>query len=211
VDLIVLGQRGLGPHEGLLGGVARKIVNMTQISCLIATWSSVGGTSMNSRERMRLALNHREPDRVPFDLGGTDLSTIHVTAYRNLRQHLGLPEVQPGVAFVPEQLVRVDADLAERLQADVCPVLPGTSSTFEYVFRDEGEYEAYTDEWGIGWRMPKEGGFYRSNIEALAPRGGLCVCSSARYPGQRASREHCGYVGSVAGVRGLCVMGFMSG
>jgi hypothetical protein len=136
VDLIVLGQRGLGPHEGLLGGVARKIVNMTQISCLIATWSSVGGTSMNSRERMRLALNHREPDRVPFDLGGTGLSTIHVTAHRNLRQHLGLPEVQPGVAFVPEQLVRVDADLAERLQADVCPVLPGTSSTFEYVFRD---------------------------------------------------------------------------
>jgi nucleotide-binding universal stress UspA family protein len=37
VDLIVLGHRGLGPHEALLGGVARKIVNMTTISCLIAT------------------------------------------------------------------------------------------------------------------------------------------------------------------------------
>jgi uroporphyrinogen decarboxylase len=31
---------------------------------------------------------------------------------------------------------------------------------FEYVFRGEGEYEAYTDEWGIGWRKPKDGGFY---------------------------------------------------
>jgi nucleotide-binding universal stress UspA family protein len=37
VDLIVLGHRGLGPTQGLLGGVARKLVNMTEISCLIAT------------------------------------------------------------------------------------------------------------------------------------------------------------------------------
>jgi len=37
VDLIVLGHRGLGPTEGLLGGVARKIVNRTTVSVLIAT------------------------------------------------------------------------------------------------------------------------------------------------------------------------------
>ena len=115
---------------------------------------------MNSRERIVHTLNHQEPDRVPFDLGGTGLSTIHVTAYKNLRHHLGLPEIEPEVAFVPEQLVRVDEDLAQRLEADVRPVLPETASSFEYVFRDEGNYEAYTDEWGISWRMPREGGFY---------------------------------------------------
>jgi len=37
VELIVLGHRGLGPGEGLLGSVARKLLNMTTISCLIAT------------------------------------------------------------------------------------------------------------------------------------------------------------------------------
>jgi nucleotide-binding universal stress UspA family protein len=37
VDLIVIGHRGLGPTEGLLGGVARKLVNRTPISVLIAT------------------------------------------------------------------------------------------------------------------------------------------------------------------------------
>ncbi|MGD8624450.1 MAG: uroporphyrinogen decarboxylase family protein [Anaerolineae bacterium] len=115
---------------------------------------------MDSRERVLRALNHQEPDRVPFDLGGTGLSTLHVTAYQNLRRYLGLPESETGVAFVPEQLVRVDEDLAVRLKADVRPVLPGTASSFEYVFRDEGEYEAYTDEWGIGWRKPVDGGFY---------------------------------------------------
>jgi nucleotide-binding universal stress UspA family protein len=37
VNLIVLGQRGLQPHSGLMGGVVRKLVNMTGISCLIVT------------------------------------------------------------------------------------------------------------------------------------------------------------------------------
>jgi uroporphyrinogen decarboxylase len=46
------------------------------------------------------------------------------------------------------------------LQTDVWPVLPGTASAFEYQYRQEGDYRAYTDEWGIGWRMPIEGGFY---------------------------------------------------
>ena len=37
VDVIVLGLRGLGPHQDLLGGVARKIVNRTTVSCLVVT------------------------------------------------------------------------------------------------------------------------------------------------------------------------------
>ncbi len=115
---------------------------------------------MNSRERIRQTLNHREPDRIPFDLGGTGLSTIHVVAYRNLRRYLGLPAVEPEVAFVAEQLVRVDEDLAERLEADVRPVLPGLPSTFAYRFHEEGNYRSYYDEWGIGWRKPLDGGLY---------------------------------------------------
>jgi uroporphyrinogen decarboxylase len=115
---------------------------------------------MNSRDRVLQALKHHEPDRVPFDLGGTGLSTIHVKAYQELRRHLGLPQMDPRVAFVPEQLVLVDEDMAQRLQADVRAALPGMPSGFAYAFRDEGGYEAYTDEWGIGWRMPKAGGFY---------------------------------------------------
>ncbi|MEJ2732516.1 MAG: universal stress protein [Anaerolineae bacterium] len=44
-DLIVLGQRGLGPYEGLLGGVARKLLNMTTISA----WSSPNRSTGNGR------------------------------------------------------------------------------------------------------------------------------------------------------------------
>ncbi len=115
---------------------------------------------MNSHDRVWQSLNHQEPDHIPFDLGGTGLSTIHVTAYQNLRRYLNLPPTEPRIAFIAEQLVRVDEDLAERLQTDVRPVLPGTAATFEYTFQDQGAYEAYTDEWGIGWRKPKDGGLY---------------------------------------------------
>lgn len=115
---------------------------------------------VNSRQRVWRALNHQEADRVPFDLGGTGLSTIHVTAYQNLRSYLDLPPVEADIVFTAEQLVRVNEDLAERLCTDVRPVIPGPAARFHYSMRDEGAYEAYTDEWGIGWRKPKDGGFY---------------------------------------------------
>ena len=115
---------------------------------------------LTSCQRVRRALNHEEADHIPFDLGGTGLSTIHVTAYQNLRRHLDLPAVEPHISFIAEQLVRVDEDLAELLQTDVRPVIPGTAAGFQYVIRDEGAYEAYTDEWGIGWHKPKNVGFY---------------------------------------------------
>lgn len=35
---------------------------------------------MTSEERLRKALNHKEPDRVPFDLSGTETSGISIVA-----------------------------------------------------------------------------------------------------------------------------------
>jgi uroporphyrinogen decarboxylase len=138
---------------------------------------------MISRDRVLQALNHQEPDCIPFDLGGTGLSTIHVTAYRNLRSHLMLPAREPRIGFLAEQLVLVDEDVAERLATDVMPVLPGLPSGFEYVLRDEGMYQAYTDEWGIGWRKPREGGFYYDMYHhPLAGASSLAELKAFRFP-----------------------------
>ena len=38
---------------------------------------------MNPRERVNAALNHKEPDLVPLDLGG-NVSGIHIKAYKKL-------------------------------------------------------------------------------------------------------------------------------
>lgn len=45
---------------------------------------------MNSRERLRTALGHKELDRVPIDFAGTDVSGICYQAYNDLRAHLGM-------------------------------------------------------------------------------------------------------------------------
>ena len=119
-----------------------------------------GDTSVNSRQRVQHALNHREPDWVPFDLGGTGLSTIHVTAYQNLRRHLELSQVKVDVAYLAEQLALVDEELANRLQTDIRPVRPGAASSHEISFQENGAYRSYFDEWGIGWRMPRGHGFF---------------------------------------------------
>ena len=41
---------------------------------------------MNSRERLVTSLDHKEPDRVPIDMGGTVVSGIHSQAYVKLRK-----------------------------------------------------------------------------------------------------------------------------
>ena len=45
---------------------------------------------MTSRERILAALSHQEPDRMPVDLAGTDVTSMQYGAYRPLRERLGL-------------------------------------------------------------------------------------------------------------------------
>jgi len=45
---------------------------------------------MTPRERIRAAIHHQEPDRVPLDLGSTLVTGIHVSAYKRLRKALGI-------------------------------------------------------------------------------------------------------------------------
>ncbi len=115
---------------------------------------------MNSRERVLTTLNHQEPDRIPFDLGGTGMTGIHKTPYQKLRAYLGLPEVEIRTEDIIQQLAVVDEDVMARLGTDCRNVAPRSSAIYNLVLRDEGEYTAYTDEWGIDWYMPKSGGFY---------------------------------------------------
>ena len=115
---------------------------------------------MDSRERILIALDHRMPDRVPCDLGGTIVTGIHVEAYRNLREYLGMPE-QGIVVIDPVQgLARVDDDLRERLGVDTMPVSPADPRTTRLRTSEDAEFTYIDDDYGLRWRKPKDGGFY---------------------------------------------------
>ncbi|MFO7680392.1 MAG: hypothetical protein R6X34_10100 [Chloroflexota bacterium] len=99
---------------------------------------------LTSRERVQTALNHQEPDRVPFDLGGTPMSGMHKIAYKNLRDYLGMPEVEIQVEDVIQQLAAIDKDMADRFKVDIYNIAPRSSAKYNLVYRDEGDYTAYT-------------------------------------------------------------------
>lgn len=76
---------------------------------------------MNSRERVILALNHQEPDRVPLDLGGSVVTCMHVSIVYKLRQALGLdgPGTPVKVVEPYQMLGEIKPDLADTLGVDV--------------------------------------------------------------------------------------------
>ena len=81
---------------------------------------------MNSRERVRITLNHKEPDRVPLDLGGSVTSGMHVSSVYLLRQALGLDEPGTPVKVIdPYQMLgEVKSDLIEALGIDIVGINP---------------------------------------------------------------------------------------
>ncbi len=118
--------------------------------------------AMTSYERVKATLEHREPDRIPFDLGASVLTGINRHAYVRLRKYLGLPEKELLLVDPMQQLARVDEDLLSLLDVDVDCVDPDApaGSTLARSPVVEGEYWKMVDEWGIGWKMPVEGGHY---------------------------------------------------
>ena len=136
---------------------------------------------MNSRERILTALDHREPDRVPFDMGSCQVTGIHVIAYRNLRKYLGLPEVGIQMCDAVQQLAALDDDVIERLNIDTRGLYPLNSHNWKVVKEDAGEYWAYHDEWGITHHRPKENGLYYSVVKVPLPRTDLTVADISTY------------------------------
>ncbi|MBC7237503.1 MAG: methyltransferase, partial [Chloroflexi bacterium] len=72
-----------------------------------------------SRERVILALNHEQPDKVPLDLGATAVTGIAASALYRLREALGL-EQRPVKVHEPYQMLgKVEDDVLDALGVDV--------------------------------------------------------------------------------------------
>ncbi len=106
----------------------------TRLSMGVARMST---NTMSSRERVNLALNHKEPDRVPLDLGGSAVTGMHVSTVYRLRQALALdgPGTPVKVIDPYQMLGEIKLDLVEALGVDVVG-LGGTSHLFG--FKNEG-------------------------------------------------------------------------
>lgn len=123
---------------------------------------------MTSYDRVKAALEHREPDKIPFDLGGTMVTGINVNALTELKKYLGL-SAPAKVKDVITQMAHTGDDVLGFLKVDVKnvgPQVPGGSR-----LKDLGTHKGthfIEDEWGMQWQMPPNGYYYDLHKSPLA-------------------------------------------
>ena len=132
------------------------------------------------RERILAAIEHRQPDRVPIDLGATPSSGISAIAYNNVVSHLGIDVGPARVYDVVQQLAQPDDAVLDHFGVDVLDVgrtfntsdgdwhdyeLPGGSTGrypqwFRPVRDQRGSWVASTSDGSPIAEMPEGGTFF---------------------------------------------------
>lgn len=111
-----------------------------------------------ARERVRIALAHQEPDKIPIDIGEGRQNSIYTEPYIRAAALLGLENVEV-IKSPRNHIDRFDERFLQALDIDFRRVS----------IRDIPEYQRVQpngirrDEWGIGW---KESGPFWNLVEA---------------------------------------------
>lgn len=134
---------------------------------------------MNSRERVLAAIGHRQPDRIPVDLGSNPSSGISAIAYNHLKKALGITGGHTRVYDVVQQLAQPEPEVLDALGADVLDIgrtfntadedwydvklADGSVAQYPVWFRpirrDDGSFEVEKNGRVIA-RMPSGGTFF---------------------------------------------------
>lgn len=74
---------------------------------------------MTSRERIIAAIEHRQVDQVPVDLGATPSSNISAIAYNKLKKHLKMEGGHTRTYDVVQQVIQPEDEIIDQLGIDV--------------------------------------------------------------------------------------------
>ena len=112
--------------------------------------------SLSHRERVIRALSHQEVDRVPFELGSTANSSIHIEEYQKLKAYFGV-EAEDTIIHKMMQIAAVHEPILQALDIDVRGVFPGSpDSKPDIPVGDDG----YQDAFGVVRRKPPGSHYY---------------------------------------------------
>ncbi len=139
---------------------------------------------MLPRERLIAAIEHRETDRVPIDLGSTPSSGISAIAYNRLKDHLGIKTGHTRVYDVVQQVCWPEEEILQIFGIDVIDVAIGfntdpskwhsvklsDNSNAEYpwwfhpIEQEDGSLLAYSPDGSIVGKMPVGATFFDQMI-----------------------------------------------
>lgn len=134
---------------------------------------------MTSRQRIRAAIAHQQPDKLPIDFGGCFITGIHCSVVEKLRDYYGL-EKRPVKVCEPYQMLGlVEDDLKDAMGIDVQSIFPQRTI---FGFMNEN-WKPYTTWWGQQVQVSehfhteeKPDGYY------IFPKGDLTAPPSGHMP-----------------------------
>ena len=132
--------------------------------------------TMTARDRVKAALSHRQPDRVPLDLGGMNSSSLVVEGYDRLKRHVGV-EAETRLADRMQRIVEVDEPVLQALAIDTRRVTLGVPDAG--LAADLGP-RRYRDMWGVVREHPE--GSYYYDLKASPLAGEITTADILRYP-----------------------------
>ncbi|HNS31538.1 MAG TPA: uroporphyrinogen decarboxylase family protein [bacterium] len=115
---------------------------------------------MNGRDRILTALQHKEPDRVPFDMGSSFVTGITKNAYLNLARYMGIDAGETVFCDTVQQLCEPGERILRQLEVDTRGLVPHVGRKNPDIEAVLGKGKTFTDEWGIKWTMPKDGLYF---------------------------------------------------
>lgn len=133
-----------------------------------------------SKDRLISSLNHKQPDKIPIDIGSTSVTGIHVLALQNLREYYGL-EKRPVKLIEPYQMLgEIENDLAEILHLDVKGILARNTL---FGFPNEN-WKEFRTHWGQLLLVP---GAFKTKTDqngdfVIFPEGDESVKPSGKMP-----------------------------
>ena len=131
---------------------------------------------MTHRERVRAAISHQQPDRVPIDLAGTRDSSIVVEGYERLKKHFGVRD-QNRLCSKMMRVVDVHETILQRLDIDTRSIFSGALAPDTAALDAE---DSYVDAWGVE-RVKPAGCFYYEQ-QQFPLSGNTSVSDIARHP-----------------------------
>lgn len=140
---------------------------------------------MTRRERVLRTIQHKEPDKVPVDLGAMRSTGITAVAYGRLKEHLGIDSGQIYVYDVVQQLALPEEKILDYVQSDVVDL-------GRVFLREEKDWTDFTLPNGAAAKIPayvrfcpREGGWMALGADdttiGVMPQGAYYL-SQTRFP-----------------------------
>jgi len=147
---------------------------------------------MTSRERIRKAIHHLEPDRLPVDNGG-GVSGMHETAYRNLLDHLCM-EDEIKIYDAVQRLALVKDEVLDFLGVDTRYIYANPPSFWTFEEREDG---SWVDEFGTGYERSE---YYCDYLHPVLANATLYDLKQYKFPDPRDPARFEGLMEKAAGL-----------